>query len=48
MLPALETFILDFSALYNEDISYAERFERSRPFLKTLLADKKLKQCAEK
>ena len=48
MLPALETFILDFRALYNEDISDAERFERGRPFLKTLLADKSLEQCAEK
>ena len=47
MLPALETFIADFRALYDEDIDDIERFERGRPLLETLLADPDLKDRAE-
>lgn len=47
MLPALETFISDFRALYDEDIDDLVRFERGRPLLETLLSDPALKDRAE-
>ena len=47
MLPALETFIADFRALYAEDIDDIERFKLGRPLLQTLLADQGLKYRAE-
>ncbi|MGB0632165.1 MAG: hypothetical protein ACPGRZ_15855 [Alphaproteobacteria bacterium] len=47
MLPALETFIAEFRALYAEDLDDLERFEKGRPLLETLLADPDLKQRAE-
>lgn len=47
MLPALETFISDFRALYDEDIDDLERFDRGRPLLETLLSDPALKDRAE-
>ena len=47
MLPALETFIADFRALYAEDIDDIERFKLGRPLLQTLLANQDLKYRAE-
>ena len=47
MLPALETFIAEFRALYTENIDDIERFERGRPLLETLLADPDLKDRAK-
>jgi predicted metal-dependent enzyme (double-stranded beta helix superfamily) len=45
-LPALQRFIDDVRALYDENLDHAARFERAKPLLERLLEDATLKERA--